>query len=224
METDYLAIRQQRNKTKKKKVIIGACVAAVITIIIVIAMQFRTTPDDFVELGGMTWRVLARRGNNIMIATEHVIGRGAFDEHADTVWRDSSLRAYLNSEFLNYFTPEEHRRIQMTTVSTNTRFLDTGEDSIVTEDYVFLFSPSELGQFFDHVFVFPASPENNIPNPYNVISTDTDGNPVQWWTRTRGIFPYSIIVVSEMIATNNQGMRADDETIGIRPVMWISMN
>lgn len=97
------------------------------------------------------WRVLAKDGNKMLVITKLVIESHYFHtKTAFRTWDKSSVRAWLNSNFMNEaFTSEEQGAIATTLVTAdlnpNVRSADPGMD---TQDKLFLLSSVEANKYF----------------------------------------------------------------------------
>lgn len=57
-------------------------------------------PGTVIPFGGMDWIILESEGNMTHLLAKESIGNMPFDEYNSNNWTNSSLRAYLNGEFL----------------------------------------------------------------------------------------------------------------------------
>lgn len=74
-------------------------------------------PGAWVALGSyegrsLTWRVVEARGDSVTLLSEDGGISRPFDEAGDNDWRTSSLREWLNGDFLEGFSPEERGLLQ----------------------------------------------------------------------------------------------------------------
>ena len=102
----------------------------------------------------IVWQVLAIdaiAGKALLIPTE-LIGFWAFNsENKNTLWEDSSIRKWLNSEFLGSVFTESQRSIILETEIENKAFPETnltGGSSSNTKDKIFLLSYGEAALYF----------------------------------------------------------------------------
>ena len=86
------------------------------------------------------WRVLGRSAAAVLLLSDRILDcRRYHSELVETTWRDSDLRAWLNSEFFgSAFGEDEHERILPTSCGNN------GDGTPDTVDRVFLLSVHEV--------------------------------------------------------------------------------
>lgn len=186
------------------------------------------------DLEDIKWIVLDKNEDDYLIISKYALDIKAFaNEKAYASWRSSSIRQWLNEEFLNTaFTPEEQQLI-----NTKQIFCDAAQScpactvavSSPTKDKVFLLSYHEAAKYFP-------SKEKRIAQgtPYTGILARqiaqqtsshahiTSSNRCKWLLRTNGPFNYFVSFVSESGNMDvNSGVKARKM---IRPAMWISAN
>ena len=96
------------------------------------------------------WVVLEKNGSALLVISKNALeGKAYNNANADTTWESSSLRTWLNSDFLDTaFSNAELEHIAPTAISaeTNPEYdTDSGTD---TQDKVFLLSISEAQMYF----------------------------------------------------------------------------
>ena len=116
---------------------------------------------DIINFAGREWQVLdiggssanARSrtlaGNRVLVISKYIIDDAhSFHKGEDITWADSDIRAWLNGEYLNSFSPADRARIVETTVinENNQWFGDSG--GVNTRDKIFLLSISEVVRYF----------------------------------------------------------------------------
>jgi hypothetical protein len=108
-------------------------------------------PDvgEIVDFGGYQWRVLEARDGKALLLSEQVLGHQAYHEGwQEATWENSTLRAYLNGEFLNSFSAEDRARIAPTRVVNHDNPWSGTPGGNDTEDYIFLLSIEEVVEYF----------------------------------------------------------------------------
>ncbi len=97
----------------------------------------------------LTWRVLDKKGNKVLIVTEKLIDMRPYHDHFDPItWEKSDIRKWLNKDFTNAaFSSAEKQKIQSTkVVNKDGKYgADGGND---TTDKVFLLSAEEAEKYF----------------------------------------------------------------------------
>ncbi len=199
-------------------------------------------PDNGPE--PIEWIVLDTKGNKALLMSKYILDAQCYyakDEHydeeygvlIDTPWEISTMRAWLNGEFLNTaFSESEKNMILLTEVDNSAaqgragRFISTGNN---TEDYIYLLSVHEVEEVYFHSdderlrgmtdYAMAKGVEYNHKRDEFV-----NGHRLGcWWLRTNhfendasaaavntGGFIYSSIVCDDMA--------------GACPVLWVSMD
>lgn len=156
------------------------------------------------------WRVLDLKNGMALIASKDILYNSKFNNVAVS-WKDSYLRQWLNSDFINtHFSSAEKERIVLSnnTNEDNPKYKTKGGG--VTSDKVFLLSISEASRFFS--------------KSANLFIGST------WWLRSPGKKD-CIATVETDGRVNMSGwpyyQAADSYSsynIGVRPVMWIKLD
>ena len=174
---------------------------------------------SIVTFGNLDWIVLAEVDGSQLVISKDVIGIGAYHTAGGTItWADSSIREYLNGEFLEYL-GEENLQFIIPTENLNKAnpTYGAGADE-TTEDMVFLLSVDEAKGYF-------ADNEARL-------ATGPEGQASTWWLRTSGkdtgfaatvnvdgsVYPHGNVIGE----TDSSSSGDAYEATGIRPAMWIS--
>lgn len=166
------------------------------------------------------WKVLKKEGSKILIISKYVLDGKKFEQRANVfrpVWKESTLRSWLNNEFLNSaFTDKEQERILTVTsyVIPDEKWYQVRNAS---EDKIFLLASGEV---YDYLGLggMDCSPTDYA---YANGSGKVDNGNCDWWLRSPGDDEYHIDVVN----TRGEiyGMENFNCTNGVRPAMWISI-
>ena len=125
------------------------------------------------------------------------------------MWENSSLRSYLNQEFIkNYFSVDEQKKILISRIQNSDKpesGSDVGED---TEDKMFVLSSEEVNSYF-------SSDEDRI-----AISEKLE-KPMDWWLRSsdKNCGHYTIVTGFGFIFKDLKYVHIPN---GIRPAFWIN--
>ena len=168
------------------------------------------------------WRVLERTSNKALIITERGIVVKPFnDVKKDVTWQTSTLRNWLNNEFLNTaFTNREKKLILETTVTADKNpnySTDPGKD---TQDKVFLLSVQEAEKYFSSNIArqVKATPYARKQGAYSGVYG------YFWlWLRSPGR------TSSGAAGVRSDGAigfidRVDSDDVVVRPALWVKMN
>lgn len=160
------------------------------------------------RFGSYKWRVLDRDETSVLLlglesdAHEEWTNVAYNEDGGDVTWADSSLRSWLNGEFLqDYFEPEERERILLTSVENpdNAAYgTEGGED---TEDYVYLLSIDEVQQYQDR---------------FAKLS-------LNWLLRSPGATQDAVAYVTDSRDVMEYGCPSDWSGFCIRPVIRVSI-
>lgn len=176
------------------------------------------------------WLVLNVSGDRALLLSESILTGHPFNSNDTGVtWEDSTLRAWLNSAFLEEaFTPEEQMHIKATEIYTQsvhqkhyssisnsyTYTVDPLPDCTTT-DKVFILSAEELATFFP-------SENARIVKPTTFVKLTTE-DAFSWWTRTPGAITGSQKYVDDTGSFDSGGAMNSLE-IGVRPAIWVKLD
>lgn len=193
------------------------------------------------EQSPIEWTVLDERDGRLLLVSMAGLETGPFNSKKQrATWEQSSIRAWLNCDFIaQAFSEEEQGAIMETTVSTPAGcFISpaTGEEIQIaqcpdTEDLVFLLSVNEVEQYFpeecqrmieNNPYLLD-KPESTMPYPAEGDACDfTYGN---WWLRDvrsdKGINCAFHVKAYGKIASAGQ---INLKRYVIRPAMWVDAN
>ena len=183
------------------------------------------------------WIVLDVQDGKSLLLSKYVLDAQPYDYSASTnVWKDCTLRKWLNNEFVKEAFPDTLRKILVLSEIDNGKGQDysfwSSGGSENTFDTVFVFSYAECMYYYDlynqildeeilpTYIVAIATPYACITgedqNPYLIWS----GNICTWWLRspspTSGYGMYSSTKPSFSFPTNR--------VQGVRPAVWIDLN
>ena len=166
------------------------------------AWQQSLQPGDKVRFGDYAWIVLDKSEGNLLLITEDVTGEMPFMEGTSsrTTWQHSTLRTYLNGEFLDgAFSEAEKQAIQLTKVKAVKSPDSKASPGNNTDDYVYILNQQETSQYNDIL--------NELPGTIN------------WWIRSPGadnnIKVYSVGTGRKYIDS------IPGKPAGVRPVLWV---
>ena len=196
---------------------------------------FGTYPQtiDSTYLTPIQWQVLAydAEANRALLLSRYGLDvRQYHDKQANVTWEKSSLRKWLNSEFLeNAFTPGEQAAILVTELDNGAEqqgYPDTlKKGGKKTKDQVFLLSFAETGTYLrghrakqcavtDYAFMKGA---------YTDGKHFVGGRPAgMWMTRSPGKTQKGVAAVDK--AGYFSAQKADYEKLTVRPAVWVDLN
>ena len=162
------------------------------------------------------WVVLANEGSRVLLITCDVIELQKMHSNFNTVsWKDTSLRKWLNSTFINAaFSADEQSIIQET------------ETMNGITDKVFILSNSEIDEIekyiaFNKDLLRPKASKRVLAKAHpNSLFIDINKERSSWWTRTSaGTASYCYVSMQGEIC--RQAQLAQNQEIGIRPALWV---
>lgn len=162
------------------------------------------------------WLVLEEKEDRCLLLSLRALDLKKYHARDEAVtWETSTLRAWLNGDFLFYaFTEEQQDAILLTEVDNsvgNPIFeIDGGNN---TEDLVFLLSREEMERYF------PSAGER-LCEPTRASKTGSLGGYASWWLRSPG-YKASL---AEYVNYNGAILDGDVDRdyTAIRPALWVS--
>ncbi|MDR2599984.1 MAG: DUF6273 domain-containing protein [Oscillospiraceae bacterium] len=188
-------------------------VAVVLAIVMIAGLGacnlFNSNSPDTIEFGGYDWLVLERSGTTVLILSIDVIERRPYHTNGgDITWEFSSIRNYLNNEFLNSFSLVEQNRILETNVINNDNPENGTPGGNDTVDKIFLLSIDEALTFF----------EDNSTR----VALNSNGEASWWWLRSPGVISDYAARVDYVGGVSIYNLDVIIDT-GVRPAMWINL-
>jgi len=198
------------------------------------SVVFGSYEQDFELSNGkepLEWIVLDRVGDKALLLSRFGLESDWYYDY--TTWEESGTRRELNEYFyVDVFSSKERERIVKTAIKTPN---DIGVD-IVTEDYVFLLSESEVleGKAQDGTPYFKdISARLTIPVPMYGIGAwmysdcendDWDGIQTKWMLRAKGSNMHKAWVAKEG-TVRTDGTDYEYETVAglLRPAIWVDV-
>lgn len=176
------------------------------------------------------WRVITIEDGQALLMSEYLLDVAPYnDVYENVTWETSSIRQWLNGEFLNTaFSDSEKEKIRQTTVK-KPDYLEyddyVGKDLTVndTQDQVFLFSYGELHEYFGNYYdshgIMTKYAEIKEGHKYLYIDYDVG---VEWWFRDNSsdLTEAGVWYIEDRQVFYN----ITDPSIGVRPVIWVDIS
>lgn len=167
------------------------------------------------------WLVLAQKGDSILLLSRYALDFQSYHNvGGDIVWKDASVRAWLNKDFLQQaFMSGEQNAILSQAIPNaadngNAEWDTAAGDS--TEDRIFLLSVSDVNQYFK---------DNNARKIRGTETARVQGarlwplEETDWWLRSPGKVQYD----AGYVGTNGGYFsNAATNKKGIRPALWFN--
>lgn len=184
----------------------------------------------YFKIEQIKWRIAKVSDGKALLISQYAIDAHSWDEDSNN-YKDSDIRLWLNTTFLNSFSSSEQSIIQTTNVDNSIESLGDYTNTYAcenTDDKVFLLSMSDL---INAEYGFEAIGEKDprrqiVATDYaranNVLFSNSDGN-ANWWTRS----PYGNRNVDSVSMVGQLGLvsysSAKTNSCGVVPAMWIKL-
>ena len=169
----------------------------------------------------IAWIVIDKKGDTLFILSKYCLLKAVFDSdetdhffsEGGSHWSNSTIRKWLNDDFLNSsFSTEEAASILTTSVSTPSNSYYHVSGGPTTSDKIFLLSEGEAGKYVEGKSYGRAY----LPND--------DETAVKWWLRSPGMNKVHILWTNDGAAGGKQyGETPKYNEFGVRPSMWIKV-
>ncbi|MCL2528595.1 MAG: GNAT family N-acetyltransferase [Defluviitaleaceae bacterium] len=186
-----------------------------------------------VDFGGYKWRVLDKEDGKLLLLSEKVLFLHEYNAvFRDITWADSTAREYLNTAFLNGFTPEEQLQMADIYVCNHGNPWYRVMGGLYTVDKVFLLSVEEVIKYLGS--------SGQVANPQCKYFVDddfndarravfTDGSPCRWALRTPGNmanFVAAVTLDGRIAMTGDFVNRPSTAlfNVGLRPAVWVAVS
>ena len=168
------------------------------------------------------WQVLDKQDGKALVISKRALDGRKYNETVESVtWETCSLRAWLNTEFLDKaFSAEERAAIPTVTVSADKNPSFDTPPGNKTEDKVFLLSINEANKYFNK------KTASCMPSSYakaKGLTAGIDGE-CCWWLRTPGTNKSHFSFVDRCYGIHEPGKELISSKLAVRPAMWIDLN
>ena len=172
------------------------------------------------------WLVLEVKGSKSLLISRYGLDAVPYYyEWADITWEKSSIRSWLNKDFLNDGFDKHQQAAILTTQVDNSKKQGNPEWDTLggkdTQDKVFLLSVAEAKQYFkdDESRTTLSTTFAKALGAETGLSNDPD---IWWWLRSPGFYQRFAALV-DIDGTIYSG-DADAPYMAVRPVIWVDTN
>lgn len=171
----------------------------------------------------ISWKVLDINNNKVLLLTEYGIDAMPYN-HAfeNTTWATSSLRHWLNKEFLQIaFTKEEQELIQTTHLVNSQNSVYGTLGGANTNDKIFVLSVNEAIKYFES-----NDDRQVLATPYAIQKGAyllKDNGKYAWWLRTPGHYENSATIVHFYGGIFDNGECVVYGNYVVRAALWKSL-
>lgn len=194
-------------------------------------------PDNGTEK--IEWIVLdAQKGSCLLLSRYCLDAKPFHSKGKNITWKDSALRKWLNSDFLNTaFVPMEQDVIAVTAVDNSRkqgyRKWKKTKGGKNTRDRIFLLSCAEASEYFNVAFNGPYNPTACAePTPYAVgkgayceavrEENSSDTTYAWWWLRSPGYVQNAAAGVGGSGTLLDSGVNWEEACV--RPALWVKLD
>ena len=167
------------------------------------------------------WRVIDIQNGRALLLSVYGLETMAYHYQSQPItWENCSLRAYLNSNFLNgAFSAQERQFIAQSYIANNSSSAYGTYGGNATYDYIFLLSIDEIRYYFPSEGARKMQP-TNLARAHGAYGT-ADVNCAWWWLRSPGQATNCASSINSIGVLLNTGPVVSDTTGAIRPAMWV---
>lgn len=170
------------------------------------------------------WLVLEVKDDKALVISKYALDCKQYDTvYDDVTWETSSLRRWLNNDFINsVFSDEEKKMIPTMFISSVKNSIYGTASGKATYDQVFLLSIPEAERYFSS-----SSARQCMPTDYAVANRQRPHNPginCDWWLRSPGRDQKFAAFVTTAGGVNELGYYVDSPSFIVRPTLWIDLN
>ena len=170
------------------------------------------------------WIVLKREGSKALLISKYLLSCKMYNrEYVDTTWETSSIRKWLNNEFLKEaFSEIEQKNIQYTKIITQDNLVRKTKGGNMTVDKLFILSTEEANLYFSSDDERKCVPTlyAEVTESYKKIGADG----WTWWLRSPGDEQGCATVVSGTGHISDYGFFVNIISNGVRPALWIDLS
>lgn len=191
----------------------------------------KVAPGAYVSFGvydgdGLIWQVIETDGETATLVSVKSLGSASFSATGSSLWETSSLRSWLNADFLNSFSPKE--RAQLLTSDTTVLLSRGMRASAISGSYDFYFSHIPVLASRDYANAYQTIVQDTVslPTIEQITALDQDRRRItlheSYWLQTpyfNNDYMTRIVLPNGFIL-----MREVTEQAGIRPVIYINLS
>ena len=169
------------------------------------------------------WLVLEIKDGKALVISKYALDCKQYNtSYTDVTWETSTLRKWLNNDFLGAaFSAEEKAIIPTVTVSADKNPKFSTNPGNATQDKVFLLSIPEAIKYFSS-----DSARQCEPTDFAVANGawEIDSGNCWWWLRSPGgkqLYAANVDTDGDVYRNGND---VDNDNIAVRPALWIDLN
>lgn len=185
-------------------------------------ISFGTYQQNRSQKDSIRWVVLKVEDNKALLLSLNLLSARPWDETGrNLTWDNSSIRQWLNNEFLNAaFSKDQINDIIPTELDNSDQHGYGTPSGKNTVDRVFLLSVNEFESLVNNTSYTTASP-TRVAREDGAYANE-QGNSA-WWLRSPGMTNDSPAYLSSAGELGTRAHKATEKVIGIRPAIWITI-
>lgn len=160
------------------------------------------------------WIILEKEGDELLLISKYALDVQPYHtEQEAVIWKDCSLREWLNTTFLNTAFDERAQEHIL-----ETEVVDHVEADTI--DKVFLLNAEEIKKYYE-AGTLGGTEKTAYTEKLNIYSA---GDYVQWWLRTIGKKSSHAATAYGNLSIYEEGENVNRTKIGVRPVVWVKFD
>ena len=175
------------------------------------------------EFGPFSWQVLSRQRGEALLLMEYVMEQKPYNYKSGAVtWDTCSLREYLNTEFIDNFSPEEEQVIIQSSISNHKNLWTGVKGGWKTDDLVFVLSLEEADYYFGNSGDYKnkiIARAHRLSNSHDLYRSVNES----WWLRSPGKTQADAALVTETGDIYVGGLPVNSYDVGVRPALWLNL-
>ena len=199
-----------------------------------------------IKFGKYEWLILDKKSDAKLLLCKDIVDMVPYNDiDGEVFWECSSLRAWMNCDFIRGFSPEEKKKIKRIRLHNDANPIYGNSGGSETKDKIFALSFEELIKYYGKKRTDYLNPNVSLSDDNNnddimranlkleahqlIILREKQrldyseilGKPMAWWLRTPGISNRKAMKVNCNGNIRIKGQDVIGPLVGVRPAMWI---
>ena len=184
-------------------------------------IKYHKTKKSYFKYEPIKWRVLQSENQEAFLLSDVILDKQAYNTDYEYItWEASSLRTWLNGEFINRaFSDKEKEKINITEIvnQDNPDYRTEGGNN--TSDKIFLLSLSEVSEQQD------GEKYGFLDDRMRACENSTFSEVFSWWwLRSPGRYSEDATVVSKYGWVRRKGRKVNKKNDGVRPALHLNLS
>ena len=186
-------------------------------------IKYHKRNGSYFQYKPIKWRVLKKQEGEVFLMADTVLTKKPYNEKRKSVtWEKSTLRTWLNKNFMNLaFSEEEQAAINQTEMGNKDNIKLGTKDRNKTFDRIFLLSQSQVygtTTAEEYGFVKDSTCKDEARKGKNIT-----GEKISWWLRSPGKAGDYAACVSYDGWIHHDGCNVSCQNDGVRPVLHLNL-